>query len=414
MRQRICLLLGLVVVLLGVIETTMLSAQALTLPPIFNVNSTADVPADPSDTNYSVCRTAANNSTCTLRAAIDKANHFAGGGITIRLPLVTSPGKYALSAGSLLISNTMDIQGAGARGVVIDASANGISTTNGAIVVLAGIVSMSGLTIQGGDTKNDGGGIHISGQVTLTLDSVIVQNNHAIGMGGGIDYDGALIIRNSAIVSNTTGFFGGGINGSPFADLLLLQNSTVGNNTAALAGGGLAILAGDAQLFNDTIVFNVASPHLELPVSAGGIAGPLGPIDIRNSILAPNFGTFQPGDTRIFGESDCTGTLHSTSTSIIGSANPNCTTTGDWIYNGNTHLGLLQYNGGQTPTYVLLPNSPALDAGEFPNCTDFFGSPILRDQRGAKRPAAGGVNGYRCDIGAVEMQRILLLPMIMR
>jgi hypothetical protein len=387
-------------------------ARALTLPPIFNVNSTADVGADPSDTNYAVCRTAANNTICTLRAAIDKANHFAGGGIIIRLPAVTSPSKYALSAGTLLISNTMDIQGAGARGVVIDASANGISTTDGAIVVLAGAVSMSGLTIQGADTKGNGGGIKVSHQVTVTLDSVLIQNNHAYGYGGGIENLGALIIRNSAILSNSSEIFGGGIHDFFTADLLL-QNSTLSNNTALMDGGAI-IVGGNTLLFNDTIAYNSAGANLDQPDASGGISNNLVPFDVRNTILAPNFGTLKPAGTIIFGERDCTGAIHSTSTSIIGPAVAGCVYTGDWIHNAFPRLGPLSYNGGQTPTYALLSNSPALDAGEFPNCTDRFGSPILRDQRGARRPADGGVNGTRCDIGAVEMQRLLFLPLLMR
>ncbi|MEP7358971.1 MAG: hypothetical protein ABI847_17105, partial [Anaerolineales bacterium] len=54
--------------------------------PTFTVNSFLDLPADLSDTDYTVCRTAPGNNVCTLRVAVMKANRFAGGGATINIP----------------------------------------------------------------------------------------------------------------------------------------------------------------------------------------------------------------------------------------------------------------------------------------------------------------------------------------
>ena len=68
----------------------------------------------------------------------------------------------------------------------------------------------------------------------------------------------------------------------------------------------------------------------------------------------------------------------------------------DNIINDNPQLAPLADNGGRTKTHVLLPGSPAIDAGD-PD----FESPPLFDQRGAPFPRV--VNG-RIDVGAYEFQ----------
>src|SRR5207244_3386220 len=62
------------------------------------------------------------------------------------------------------------------------------------------------------------------------------------------------------------------------------------------------------------------------------------------------------------------------------------------------HLGVLQNNGGPTPTMALLPGSPAIDAGANNVAPSY-------DQRGFARP----VNGI-ADIGAYEFQPPATLP----
>jgi hypothetical protein len=55
-------------------------------------------------------------------------------------------------------------------------------------------------------------------------------------------------------------------------------------------------------------------------------------------------------------------------------------------------------NGGPTPTVALLPDSPAIDAGDDAACAS-------TDQRGVPRP-----QGLHCDIGAFELAPTLTLP----
>ncbi len=70
------------------------------------------------------------------------------------------------------------------------------------------VLSISGLTISGGDqASSDGGGIHYvggAGAAHLTLDGVTVTGNQTAGNGGGIFTDSASTITNSVISDNHT------------------------------------------------------------------------------------------------------------------------------------------------------------------------------------------------------------------
>ncbi len=76
------------------------------------------------------------------------------------------------------------------------------------------------------------------------------------------------------------------------------------------------------------------------------------------------------------------------------------TATGDKVLAASAvALGPLTNNGGPTQTRALLPGSPAVNAGNPAGCTGPFGTQLITDQRGFKRPSGG-----RCDIGAFELQ----------
>ena len=74
-----------VAVLLVLLAGLPLSAIAA---PVFTVNAVGDAKAGGNLAN-GICQTASNNSVCTLRAAITKANRYPGGGITINIPAGT-------------------------------------------------------------------------------------------------------------------------------------------------------------------------------------------------------------------------------------------------------------------------------------------------------------------------------------
>src|SRR5215470_5068725 len=104
--------------------------------PTFTVNSPADV-AGAAPLNDGICATGYTdingvlvpNGVCTLRAAIMKANHFPGGGMTIVLPALPPGVSYMLTipasgndddtSGDLNILASMSIIGAGSSTTII-------------------------------------------------------------------------------------------------------------------------------------------------------------------------------------------------------------------------------------------------------------------------------------------------------
>jgi hypothetical protein len=77
-------------------------------------------------------------------------------------------------------------------------------------------------------------------------------------------------------------------------------------------------------------------------------------------------------------------------------------TTGDMV-NQDPYLAPLADNGGPTHTHWLQANSPAINAITFSRCQ------LNQDQRGAPRPKHGS-----CDIGAVEVNQELMLPIVLK
>jgi CSLREA domain-containing protein len=407
----------------------------------FVVNSTADV-VDAAPGN-GVCATAGN--VCTLRAAIQEANALAGAPHTIVLPAgtytLTIPGRNegAAATGDLNITAGLIISGAGAAITVIDAN-----RVDRVLDVLGGSVTISGVTIRGGEADyvpstggdgirnnsiltlndsavsgnalgiynrgtmtlnnsnvsgNDGGngpgGIYNDGGGTLTLNNSTVSGNRAGGIAGiRSSFWGTVVLNNSTVSGNTAwhnmaggiyyscdGASGGG---------LTLNNSTVSGNSAVSWGGGIVInsvgnSACTVTLNNSTVSGNSAG-------TGGGIAqdpryAVPATIRLKNSIVAGNTGSHS---------ANCFGTMTSLGHNIAGDAS--CALSGVGDRNGiDPLLGPLASNGGPTQTHVPLAGSPAIDAVPLADCKDASGATLATDQRGGARPA-----GASCDIGSVE------------
>ena len=238
-----------------------------------------------------------------------------------------------------------------------------------------------------------GGGIYNAPGAKLfasksTIHGNKVQGGNATAMtavngksyGGGVcqakDGTGELRLTNCTISGNIgrdvlpNGFsYGGGLYGS--GDVggepgIFLVSCTVSQNSA-YQGGGLA---------SDTTTDN-QGPHIQNTILSD------------NMVVVGGYEIFQRVQSRGY---NLITTLDSATLDIEGNQN---TDTGN-IPGQNALLGILQDNGGLTPTHALLAGSPAKDA--IPSGQSGMGSPPLHeDQRGVKRPlGAGG------DIGAYE------------
>ena len=86
--------------------------------------------------------------------------------------------------------------------------------------------------------------------------------------------------------------------------------------------------------------------------------------------------------------------------------NNTCGFSGTDLFSVDPLLGPLQDNGGPTQTHALLPDSPAIDAGN-PAAPGSGGAACeADDQRGISRPQR-----VSCDIGSVEMARCPTAPL---
>ena len=220
----------------------------------------------------------------SLREAILAANADSGQADTIRLP----SGTYELAltgddedqgqTGDLDILDDLTLIGVDAATTIVDAM--GIDRV---FDVLQDdiVVSMSNLTIQGGDYDGHGGGIHVkSNNGTLRLDHVVVRDNQARDGGGIFNHDtvvltdvvlenniatdegGGLTNRNAATLNRVTvsgnqAQDGGGLHNDNSADSMTLTNVTVSGNTATRNGGGL-FSQEDAIITNSTFTLNSA------------------------------------------------------------------------------------------------------------------------------------------------------------
>lgn len=348
------------------------------------------------------------NASCSLREAITNINNSAatyadcantgaayGTGDTINIPAGTytttlvGAGEGFNATGDYDINRSVAITGAGAGASIINSGGmDRVFDITGAYTV-----SISGVTITGGNTAAIGAGGGIQNLGTLTVTNSIITGNGADD-GGGISNGGTLTVTNSTITGNTATNWGGGIvSWSP----LTVTNSTISSNTALLGGG---ILSGSAlTVTNSTITGNTAT------TIGGGIYNGGGALTVTNSTIVRNTAPAGQGGgyNRVAGTGaftnsivadngvglDCVGALTDSGGNIDSDGNCGTFTQNAAMVQG-TGFSALASNGGPTQTHALLAGSAAIDTA--PACAG-----LITDQRGTARP-----QGSACDIGAYE------------
>jgi hypothetical protein len=336
-------------------------------------------------------------------------------------------GTILLTSGELQITQSVTINGPGAGTLAVDGNAtfrvfdnviflnvtiSGFTITNG----LGGILNTGGLTLSDSIVSNsrtfnaNGGGIANNGTLTVT-NSIITGNSAAFG--GGIANTGDLTVANSTIIGNGASDAGGGM--FLFGGNTTVTDSTISDNSATLSGGGIENTQIATTVNNSTISGNSAD-------FGGGLSNEtgLGPstVTISNSTLSGNSATGNGGG--IYNAQAGTSATIELSNTILnrGSSGENIfndggtvtshgynlssddgggvlTGPGDQI-NTDPLLGPLQDNGGPTFTHELLPDGPAINAGN-----PSFTPPPFFDQRG---PGFDRVVNAQIDIGSFEVQ----------
>ncbi len=168
-------------------------------------------------------------------------------------------------------------------------------------VATVGNLTLNEVTLTGGVTPDDGGGVFVDSGGTAVLTNSTVISNTANSGGGISTYQGTFTLTNSTIISNSATGGGGGISlvtiNSNSTSIAILNNSTVSHNTATApdgAGGGIVNLSAvlinsTVTLINSTIISNTS------PNGGGGIVNTLGTIILTNSTISGNTTAFDGG-----------------------------------------------------------------------------------------------------------------------
>ncbi|HVN55599.1 MAG TPA: right-handed parallel beta-helix repeat-containing protein [Anaerolineaceae bacterium] len=422
--KKIGILFAALILIVSLAQTAgpALAAPATTV--IFMVNTTADP-------GPATCA-----ATCSLRAAIIAANAGGGTAIQFNLPLtatITLASSLPAVTGAVIIagpgSGNLTIDGAGRRVLTVNSTAHltlsGVTirggndlVQGGGILVDHGRLDLSDSLVAdnlssgtGAALYNDSGVVHITHSVfsgnhsfhdgaisnlgTLTVTTSLFEDNSSRVNGAIHNYTGAsLSIDRSAFTGNDSTQTPGGAILSEGGATLVITNSTFDNNGANGEGADLSV-GGTVHITNSTLAN--AKPVSLSSISAGGS------LTLRNTILAA--GGSVPNCTIGMGATLDVNAANLAADSACGSATV--------VTPVQLNLGPLHYDLGPTPVISPLPGSLAIDSGDNTVCAAAAGSPSFGagglDQRGVARP-----QGMGCDVGAVESPVIysLYLPIV--
>jgi hypothetical protein len=379
-------------------------------------------PADDDGSSSANCLSGSGN--CTLRGAIAAGQNgdTIGFAVTGTIPLTASNGSLTIDKNVTIQGSGDDIlavSGQNAIGVFIvqasvQATISGLTIENGnrpgdvVTAVGSGIKNAGTLTVsrvtfsanQAASSLNGGGAISNGG--TLTVIESTFNGNSTAGNGGAINNTATLTVTDSTFSGNGAG--GGGAIFSGLDSSTSVTGSSFVSNSSAV-GGGMWMTGGTTRVTNSTFINNSATqPNAD---GGGAINARNGPtsLTVVNSTFSGNSaggdgggGFLSLGATTAFinstfsGNSDsaisrvsgivrlrntivahntwgnCSGTLGASGISSQGnnvSDDATCfsvATNGDQP-NTDPKLGALVVNSpGNTASFALLPNSPAIDA----------------------------------------------------
>ena len=264
-----------------------------------------------------------------------------------------------------------------------------------------GTVTLTDITVTGGDSNDMGGALSTTGNVAITRSTI--TGNHAESEGGAIHTfgGGTVDVTDSALTGNTSGGSGGAVSSQ---GLITLTRSSVTGNTSGNNGGGLRSYGG-ATIINSTVSGNTASSD------GGALDG--GPVALVYATVVDN--TAGGGDNLALDDSALTsfGSVVALPHSNVNCSGVSSTTTNGYNVDDDGTCGFgagtgdqsnlatsldlaaLADNGGPGPTRLPGASSPLVD--QIPTAACGAGLGITTDERGGLRPA-----GTACDIGAVE------------
>jgi hypothetical protein len=322
---------------------------------------------------------------------------------------------------------------------LVNASVDGNTAPN----VGGGIVTLAGATLNAtnGDVSNNsavaGGGLYVGDNAPASFDGTDFVSNSATASGGGAIFNsGSLSVTHSLLDSNhaihTSGNIGlggaiySGSNNDNVTTKLTVQKSTISNNDA-WAGAALVTFSPGSGVANTTSIDNSTITGNTNGTNVGTIEQ-FHPLSITNSTMTDNTAAsgataglymFAPSTVSVAGDifsnnsgGSCSGHPVDGGYNLADPSDASCGfSAANHDVSAAPQLGALGNNGGQTPTRLPGPTSPALDkvpANASTAITDAVTGAAIKlcasgtaDQRDVTRP-----QGAKCDIGSVEAAQI--------
>ena len=327
----------------------------------------------------------------------------------------TFSGNTAYTGGAIAINT------GGTLDVTNTTFSSNSSGSSGGAVYSVGSVVVAGSTFNS-NTTSSGGAIYLPWLIylatgsSLNVTNTTFSSNNATSSGGAIYSSVSVTVADSTFSSNTA-TNGGAIRMTTGGSLSVTTSTFSGNSTSNTSGwGGVIFNSGSTTVANSTFSGNTA-------YVGGSIANSGGTLNVTNATFSGNTASFGGGiyntgtlatlANTILANStsggDCrnAGTITAEKNNLIENTGTNACglvngTNGD-IIGFDPSLSALQNNGGPTSTFIPLPGSKAIDAGDNTTCA---AAPINNlDQRGEARPVDYDNNGTAtCDIGSSERQ----------
>ncbi len=335
--------------------TALVSGLAVVgLPGVASATGALTLYATPSGAATSGCRSSTAGP-CSFSGAIGAAG-TAGGNVTIELvsgsaaPCTTAnpctfgghQGVISGSEASLTIEGTTTGSGSPAA-TVLDGGGTGTTFTDAASFP----VTLQDLTVTGGSSPADGGGVDDTGSGAVTLSGDTLSGNTAYYNGGGVANDGSgtVTLTGDTLSGNTATFADGGGAANAGNGKMTLTGDTLSGNTATNDGGGVANLNGGmVTLTGDTLSHNTAT-------YGGGGAENLkgGGMVLTGDILSNNTADVDGGGVNNNGSGSVTltgDTLSGNNAATEFGGGVNNLNGGSVILTGDTLSGNTAYSGG--------------------------------------------------------------------